>query len=199
MSEKVGLYIDGDWYTERPNWLTLYRARPTKWYWRAARSLSFVALIAFWFSVGMWLRADQTITIMGVGHSDLATLFAAITLGSVVVYIMYLLELRPAKKRYTRAKLIKAGVLYPRSSYEVKRLLQDVSGPLLVNWNSLSYVYKIQATKEINYMVSLYVNEAKGSRLRDKIALRKEEIKALERQWEQNLAVYDALVASPPT
>jgi hypothetical protein len=48
-------------------------------------------------------------------------------------------------------------------------------------------------------MVSLYVNEAKGSRLRDRIALRKEEIKALERQWEQNLAVYDALVASPPT
>ncbi|MCA9340129.1 MAG: hypothetical protein KDA17_04415 [Candidatus Saccharibacteria bacterium] len=199
MSEKVGLYVDGDWYTERPSWLTLYRARPTKWYWRVARGLSFVALIAFWFSVGMWFQADQTITIMGIGHSDLATLFAAITLGSVVVYIMYLLELRPAKKRYTRAKLIKAGVLYPRGSYEVKRLLQDVSGPLLVNWNSLSYIYKIQATKEINYMVSLYVNEAKGSRLRDRIALRKEEIKALERQWEQNLAVYDALVASPPT
>ena len=79
---------------------------------------------------------------------DLATLFAAITLGSVVVYIMYLLELRPAKKRYTRAKLIKAGVLYPypaptRSSDSCK----DVSGPLLVNWNSLSYIYKIQATK----------------------------------------------------
>ena len=105
----VGMYLDGDWYTEKPSRHTLRMTRPTKLVYQVLRLVGVVVLL-----LGFHAVVQSQMQLYRQDRVSAVQFTAILSIGVILImsYALYVVVVRPGRKETYRRNLVEQGKLF---------------------------------------------------------------------------------------